>query len=57
MDRVDRQPIAEGDGKESPNMSDELVALLRHRVATGFYAQPAIVDALARIILRERSAG
>jgi len=32
-------------------MSEELVALLRHRVATWYYDQPRVVDAMARVIL------
>jgi len=33
-------------------MSEELVALLRHRVATWYYDQPRVVDAMARVIQR-----
>lgn len=29
-------------------MTKELVALLRHRVATRYYEQPQVVDAVAR---------
>lgn len=35
-----------------PDMSDELIALLRQRVATRFYDQARVVDALARRLLR-----
>jgi hypothetical protein len=34
-------------------MSEELVAFLRHRVATRFYDQPQVIDFVARAILRE----
>ena len=33
-------------------MSEELVALLRHRVATWYYDQPRVVDAMARVMHR-----
>jgi hypothetical protein len=31
-------------------MTEELVALLRHRVATRYYEQPQVIDAVARAI-------
>jgi hypothetical protein len=33
-------------------MTEELVALLRHRVATGYYEQPHVVDTVARAVAR-----
>ena len=33
-------------------MSDDLLALLRYRIATRFYDQPQVVDRIARAILR-----
>lgn len=39
------------------DMSDELVALLRHRVATGYYDQPQVLAAVARAIARLSSPG
>jgi hypothetical protein len=38
------------DGREDP-MSDDRVRLLRHRVATGYYTQPKVIDATARAML------
>ena len=35
-------------------MKEELVALLRHRVATRYYEQPQVVDRLARTLIKER---
>jgi len=35
-------------------MTEELVTLLRYRVATRFYEQPQVVDAMARAILSSR---
>jgi hypothetical protein len=51
MSRNDREVITNSDtGREYP-MSPELVALLRHRVATRYYDQPRVVDSIARVIL------
>lgn len=33
-------------------LSPELLALLRHRVATRFYDDPRVIDAVARAIVR-----
>lgn len=33
-------------------MNAELLALLRHRVATHFYDQPHVIDAIARVIVQ-----
>lgn len=38
---------------ESP-MTDELIALLRYRVATRYYDQPRVIDAVARAILKSQ---
>lgn len=38
---------------QSP-MTEELVALLRNRVATGYYDQPRVIDAVARAILKSQ---
>ena len=35
-------------------MTDELVALLRDRVATRYYDQPRVIDAMARAILKSQ---
>jgi hypothetical protein len=57
MSRNDREVINSDVGEQIP-MSEELVALLRHRVATRYYDQPRVVDAVARAILRTtKSAG
>jgi hypothetical protein len=32
-------------------MSAELIALLRHRIASRFYDEPQVIDAIARAIL------
>jgi hypothetical protein len=42
------------DSKEAP-MSAELLALLRHRVATRFYDQPQVIDHIARAIAQHAS--
>lgn len=38
------------DTQDQPPMSEALVELLRHRVATRYYDQPQVVDAIARAI-------
>jgi hypothetical protein len=38
---------------ESP-MTEELIALLRYRVATRYYDQPRVIDAVARAILKSQ---
>ena len=38
--------------KTESSMTDELVALLRNRVATRYYDQPRVIDAIARAILK-----
>jgi hypothetical protein len=45
-------PHPASETRPAPDMSDELIELLRQRVATRFYDQPRIVDALARRLLR-----
>jgi hypothetical protein len=35
-------------------MSQELIALLRHRVESRYYDQPQVIDAIARAIVRAR---
>ena len=45
------EPVRQGHG----HMTDELAALLRHRVATRFYDQPQVVDAVARAIIAARA--
>ena len=39
--------------KDQSPMTEELVALLRNRVATRFYDQPQVIDVVARAILEE----
>lgn len=51
MSGRDRDSLTNSDTGELP-MSEELVALLRHRVATWYYDQPRVVDAMARVIQR-----
>ncbi len=41
------------DSEERPRMSDELVVLVRHSVATGYYDQPHVIDTVARRCLSE----
>lgn len=40
-------------GKGQVPMTEELVALLRNRVAGRFYDQPQVIDIVARAVLRE----
>jgi len=47
--RVDHDSMT-GGGRQDP-ISDERVTLLRHRVATGYYEQPKVIDATARAML------
>lgn len=48
------KPLTTGPVRKSQfPMTDELVAFLRHRVATRFYDQPQVIDVVARAILRE----
>jgi hypothetical protein len=49
MARVDHDNMTTG-GREDP-MSGERMLLLRHRVATGYYEQPKVIDATARAML------
>jgi len=35
-------------------MSEELIALLRQRIATRYYDQPQVIDVIARAILHSR---
>ena len=51
MNGSDRDSLTNSDTGGLP-MSQELVALLRHRVATWYYDQPRVVDAMARVIQR-----
>lgn len=37
---------------QGTRLSDELVLLLRHRIAGGYYNQPQVIDALARALIR-----
>jgi hypothetical protein len=37
---------------EEAQMSNELLALLRHRVTTRYYDQPQVIDRIARAVLR-----
>ena len=48
----DHEVHPDPDTPEQSPMSEELVALLRHRVATRYYDQPQVVDAIARGLLR-----
>lgn len=57
MNGRDRDSLTNSDvGGELP-MSEELVALLRYRVASWYYYQPRVVDAMARVILRAAGDG
>jgi hypothetical protein len=38
-------------------MTEALVALLRQRVATRYYDQPQVIDALARAVLNSAALG
>lgn len=49
------QPTIERDTSDPPKMSAELIALLRHRVATRFYDKPQVIDAIARAMLKRAS--
>jgi hypothetical protein len=53
MNRKD-EVTTDGDTEEHARMSEELVALLRQRVATRYYDQPHVVDAIARALLSAR---
>jgi hypothetical protein len=44
------EPVRKG---ESP-MKEDLVALLRYRVATRYYEQPQVIDRLARALIEGR---
>lgn len=51
MSSNDRENTSTGvEGEE--RMSEQLVALLRDRVATRYYDQPQVIDAVARAMLR-----
>ena len=41
-----------GETRGEVQMSAELLALLRHRVATRFYDQPHVIDQIARAIFQ-----
>lgn len=43
-------PVREG---EKP-MKEDLVALLRYRIATGYYEQAQVIDRLARALVKGR---
>ena len=49
-DFANPEPVRKG---ESP-MKEDLVALLRYRVATRYYEQPQIIDRLARVLIEGR---
>jgi hypothetical protein len=44
-----------GDIRTGSDMSAELLALLRYRIASRYYDEPAVLDQIARAILRERA--
>jgi hypothetical protein len=52
MDRNDREHVIERSVDEP--ISEELLALLRHRVMTRFYDRPHVIDAVARAMVRGR---
>jgi hypothetical protein len=45
----------DGESGGETEMSAELLALLRHRVATRFYDQPLVIEQIARAILSHGS--
>lgn len=49
MSRIHRRDATIG--QQGSSMSDELVALVRQRVATRFYDSPGVIDAMARAIV------
>jgi hypothetical protein len=51
MSLEDGRPINDRDTSHEPPMSAELIALLRHRIASRFYDEPQVIDAIARAIL------
>ena len=44
------EPVRKGDAP----MREDLVALLRYRVATGYYEQAQVIDRLARALIKGR---
>jgi hypothetical protein len=44
------EPVRRGE----PLMKEDLVAVLRHRVATRYYDQPQVIDRLARELIKGR---
>lgn len=45
------------DARDASTMSDQLLDMLRDRVATRFYDRPEIIDATARAMLRTVGVG
>ena len=52
MDTIPQAPIT--NAQNGLQMSDELIALLRRRVAAQYYDQPQVIDVIARAILHSR---
>ena len=52
MDTIRDTPIT--NVQSGLQMSEELIALLRQRVATQYYDQPKVIDVIARAILHSR---
>ena len=47
-------PDTETVRKGNAPMKEDLVALLRYRVATRYYEQPQVIDRLARVLIEGR---
>lgn len=52
VENREEQMAAQTEG--SLRMSEELIQLLRHRVAARYYDQPQVIDMIARAILHSR---
>lgn len=54
MQLNDSEPITNTETMRQISMSDDLIALLRQRVASQYYDQPEVIEIIARAILHSR---